>query len=187
MAGNCCHAADSGPLRAVAAAGAHEREPYGLQRGTTVTLTLNGANMMGADQVLFDAAGLAATIGEYKDRAPTSGRGARRNRRGHPGQGEKNRGQIAVTAAADVPTGRHGFRLHTPLGTTAFISFWVAPSAEAVERTPNDAADKAMALTPPVTVNGSLPKEGDVDYYRVDARAGRGSRRAHPRGACSGR
>jgi hypothetical protein len=30
-----------------------------------------------------------------------------------------------------------------------------------------------MALTPPVTVNGSLPKEGDVDYYRVDARAGR--------------
>ena len=30
-----------------------------------------------------------------------------------------------------------------------------------------------MALTAPVTVNGSLIKEGDVDDYRVDARAGR--------------
>ena len=149
-------------------------EPYGLQRGTTVTFTVNGANLMGADRVLFDAAGLSGTIGAMSDQ----GADIRKKVPGETGaviqdKAEKNRVQITVTAAATVPTGRHGFRLHTPLGTTSFISFWVGAEAEAVERTPNDAADKAMALTPPVTVNGSLPKEGDVDYYRVDARAGR--------------
>ncbi len=149
-------------------------EPYGLQRGTTVTFTVNGANLMGADRVLFDDAGLSATIGAMSDQ----GADIRKKVPGETGaviqdKAEKNRVQITVTAAAAVPTGRHGFRLHTPLGTTSFISFWVGAEAEAIERAPNDAADKAMALAPPVTVNGSLPKEGDVDYYRVDARAGR--------------
>jgi hypothetical protein len=32
-----------------------------------VTLTLEGANIAGTDQVVFDVPGLSATIGEYKD------------------------------------------------------------------------------------------------------------------------
>jgi len=149
-------------------------EPYGLQRGTTATFTVNGANLMGADRVLFDDVGLSATIGAISD----EGADIRKKVPGETGaviqdKAEKNRLQITVTAAASVPTGRHGFRLHTPLGTTSFMSFWVGEEAEVSERPPNDAADKAMPLTAPVTVNGSLPKEGDVDYYRVDARAGR--------------
>jgi hypothetical protein len=149
-------------------------EPYGLQRGTTVTFTVNGANLMGADKVLFDDAGLSATIGTISDQGPD----IRKKVPGETGaviqdKAEKNRVQVTVTAAAAVPTGRHGFRLHTPLGTTSFLSFWVGAEPEAIEREPDDTAATAMALTTPVTVNGSLTKEGDVDYYRVDARAGR--------------
>ena len=38
--------------------------PYGLQRGTTVTLTLEGANIANTDQVVFDVPGLTARGGD---------------------------------------------------------------------------------------------------------------------------
>ena len=80
---------------------------------------------------------------------------------------------IAVSASADVPIGRHGLRLHTPLGTTSLMPVWVGAEPEEVEKEPNDDLAQANEVSAPVTVNATLGREGDVDTYRVSARAGR--------------
>jgi hypothetical protein len=61
--------------------------PYGLQRGTTVTLTLEGANIASTDQVVFDVPGLSATIGEYKD----LGADVRKRMPGRPARSSRTR------------------------------------------------------------------------------------------------
>ena len=37
--------------------------PYGIQRGTTATFTVDGANIGQADSVIFSTPGLTATLG----------------------------------------------------------------------------------------------------------------------------
>jgi len=147
--------------------------PYGLQRGTTVTLTLEGANIATTDHVVFDVPGLSATIGEYKDLGPD----VRKRMPGETGAIIQDKAQkaslaISVSATADVPIGRHGLRLHTPLGTTSLMPIWVGAEPEQVETEPNDDVAQANEVSAPVTVNATLGREGDVDMYRVTARAG---------------
>ena len=147
--------------------------PYGLQQGTTVSFKVDGANIAGADRVIFDDPGLSASIGAYSD----LGADVRERMPGETGaiiqdKAEKAALTLSITASAGVLPGRHGFRLHTPLGTTSFMPLWVGAEPELIEQEPNDDPARAMALPAPVTVNGWLEREGDVDFYRVDGRAG---------------
>jgi hypothetical protein len=148
--------------------------PYGIQRGTSATFLVEGANIAQADRVIFSAAGLSATLGAYEDLGPD----VRERKPGETGaiiqdKAEKARLTLTVTATADVPLGRQGFRIHTPLGTSSFMPLWVGSEREQVETEPNDEPSQATGVTAPATVNGKLEKEGDIDLYRVDARAGR--------------
>src|SRR4029078_9385886 len=147
--------------------------PSRLQRGTTVTLTPEGENSTRTDQVVFDVPGLSATIGEYKD----LGADVRKRMPGETGAIIQDKAQkaslaISVSASADVPIGRHGLRLRTPLGTTSLMPIWVGAEPEQVEKEPNDDLAQANEVSAPVTVNATLEREGDVDTYRVSARAG---------------
>lgn len=146
--------------------------PYGLQRGTTATFVVEGANLTGADRVLFTDEGLSAAIGAYEE----LGADVRVRMPGETGaviqdRAQKGRLTITVTAAAAVPTGRHGFRVHTPLGTTSFMPLWVGNETEATEQEPNDEVATATTIATPATVNGWMGQEGDLDHYRVKARA----------------
>jgi hypothetical protein len=148
--------------------------PYGLQRGTTVTFVVDGANLEGATEVLFSHAGLTGSIGGYED----LGADIRERQPGETGaviqdKATKGRLAITVTAAGTVPVGRQGFRVRTPLGTTSFMPLWVGEDLEAREAEPNDDLAQSQALTAPVTVNGWLGMLEDVDVYRVRARGGR--------------
>ena len=147
--------------------------PYGLQRGTTATFTVDGANLMGADAVIFSDPGLSARITGYED----LGADIRVRQTGETGaiiqdRAQKGRITLAITAAAATAVGRQGFRVRTPLGTTSFAALWVGEEAEASEREPNDEVADATAVTAPVTVNGWLGALEDVDVFRVHARAG---------------
>jgi hypothetical protein len=147
--------------------------PYGIQRGTTATFTVDGANLMGADAVIFTDAGLSAQIAGYED----LGADIRVRQTGETGaiiqdRAQKGRLTLAITAAATVPLGRQGFRVRTPLGTTSFAALWVGEDSETSEREPNDQLGDATAVTAPVTVNGWLGVLEDVDVFRVHARAG---------------
>ena len=148
--------------------------PYGLQRGTTATFDVDGANLEGASAVLFSDPGLSGTIDRYED----LGADIRERRPGETGaiiqdKARKGRLAITVTAAAAVPVGRHGFRVRTPLGTTSFMPLWVGEDPEVREAEPNDDLAGAQPVATPTTVNGWLGMLEDVDVYRVRARAGR--------------
>lgn len=148
--------------------------PYGLQRGTTVTFVVDGANLEGATEVLFSDVGLTGRIDAYED----LGADIRERQPGETGaiiqdKARKGRLAITVTAAGAVPVGRHGFRVRTPLGTTSFMPLWVGEDPEAPETEPNDDLAQSQPLIAPVTVNGWLGMLEDVDVYRVRARGGR--------------
>src|SRR4051794_31185025 len=150
-------------IAAVATAGAQVRPPvitntapYGIQRGTTATITLDGTNLGDADAVLFSDAGLSARIASVADFGPD----VPVRRPGDTGapisdRARKNVVTLEVTASLDVPLGRQVLRLHTPLGTSTAIPLWVGDLAETRELEPNDRAGQADALTAPVTVNGA--------------------------------
>jgi hypothetical protein len=147
--------------------------PHGLQRGTTATLVVEGANIADADRVLFTHEGLSAVLEGYEDLGPDV-------RIAEPGEtgaiiqdkAQKAKIRLIVTARPDVPLGRHGLRLQTPLGTTTFMPIWVGDEPQTTEQEPNDTAAQATALTTsPVTVNGVIEKEGDADFYRIRAKA----------------
>jgi hypothetical protein len=79
---------------------------------------------------------------------------------------------VEVAVGADVPLGRHSFRLVTPLGVTNMVNFVVGAVAEAAEAEPNDEAGAAQTVALPLTVNGAIEKANDLDRYRFDVRAG---------------
>ena len=147
--------------------------PYGIQRGTSAGLVVEGANIGGTTAVIFTHAGLTATIDEYEEIGPD----IRERRPGETGaiiQDRAMKGKLRITVTADgsVPVGRHGFRLLTPLGTSSFWPLWVGEEREAHEVEPNGGAGEAMRVDTPVTINGKLSEAGDVDAFRVAVRAG---------------
>ncbi len=147
--------------------------PYGMQRGTTTTFVVEGANIADADRALFSHAGLTATIDGYEEVGPD----VRERMPGETGaiiqdKAMKAKLRLTVTASADVPLGRHGFRLHTPLGTSSFWPIWIGEDPEWSEEEPNEEGATAAPVETPVTINAKLADEGDVDQFRVRARAG---------------
>jgi hypothetical protein len=147
--------------------------PYGIQRGTTAEITIEGTNVGDADAVLFSDGGLSARITSVADFGPD----VPVRRAGDTGAPISDRARnsvvtLEVTASRGVPLGRQVLRLHTPLGTSTAIPIWVGDLAEARELEPNDRAAQADTLTAPVTVNGAIFTEGDVDTFRFAARGG---------------
>ncbi|HEX7087496.1 MAG TPA: PPC domain-containing protein [Vicinamibacterales bacterium] len=149
--------------------------PYGMQRGTSASVIVEGANIGETSRVIFTHPGLSATIEGYEEIGPD----IRERRPGETGaiiqdRAMKGKLRITVTAAPDVPIGRHGFRLLTPLGTSSFWPLWVGEEREAHETGPDGDAgpDAPMAVETPVTINGKLSEAGDVDAFRVPVRAG---------------
>ena len=62
--------------------------------------------------------------------------------------------------------------LSTPAGTTNAVTIYFASAPVAIEQEPNDTADKAQKLAPPVELTGQFQARGDVDLYQFDAKAG---------------
>ena len=84
-----------------------------------------------------------------------------------------NNGVIRVRVAPEAPVGPRVIRAFSPEGVSEprFIIFSQRPQQAEVE--PNDAAPSAQALTRlPAEVTGRLEKNGDVDSYAVNLRAG---------------
>jgi hypothetical protein len=148
--------------------------PYGIQRGTTTTITVDGTNLGNADAVLFSDPGLTARILSFADFGPDVP--VRRPEDTGPpisDRAQKTVVTLEVTATREVPPGRQVLRLRTPLGTSTAIALWVGDLPEARELEPNDRSGQADTVAAPVTVNGAIFTEGDEDIFRFSARAGR--------------
>lgn len=143
--------------------------PHGIQRGTTATFIVEGRNLTGASDVLFDDRGIKARIVKVTDLGADKFQPA-------PGStnapiedvARKNEVTVEITVDPATPTGRHTLRVRTPLGATNLGVFYVGAAPEAAE-TENDSPQQVDL---PITVNGVLESANDFDEYRFEAKAG---------------
>ena len=76
---------------------------------------------------------------------------------------------IQVSIGAETPAGQQSLRVQTPSGlATNARPFSIGKWAEMAETEPNNTADKANAVTTPITLNGKIDKSGDVDRFSFE-------------------
>ncbi len=122
--------------------------PAGGQRGTTVTVTAAGAFDPWPATAWASGKGVSAVAG-------------------------KEKGQFAVTVAADAVPGVYWLRAVTPEGASAPRPFVVGTLPELAEKEPNDDVVNALPVDAAGAVaNGKLQKNGDVDCYAVTLKKG---------------
>ena len=132
--------------------------PQGAQRGTEVTVTIEGTNLLDTSAVRFASAGLDARI------LSTTAQSIR----------------ARITVALEAHLGQHDFRVSTPTGSTVAV-FQVGSLLEIFETEPNTEFEAAQLVELPAIVNGTLGidesgakpgTETDYDFFRFRAEAG---------------
>lgn len=75
--------------------------------------------------------------------------------------------KLTVRIAPDATPGRQEVRAHTPRGHSNPQPFEAGDLPEFLEAEPNNANDKANAVSPPIVINGRIGEAKDVDVFRV--------------------
>lgn len=149
-------------------------KPSGAERGTRVTLTIEGTNIAGATRIIFSEPGFSSEITAIKEipiEKPEMPKGVVRTDAPIEDKAKKYELTAVVTVRPDVPHGVHAFRLETPLGVSNLLRFAVSSLPEIAEHEPNG-PDAAQKVTLPAALVGALQPVGDVDAYEFRARAG---------------
>ena len=146
--------------------------PHGGQRGSTVSLLLDGTNLGGTRRILFERSGFEASIVQ-RDTLPN----VQELREGETrplilDKSTKDRLTIEVGIDPDLRPGVYSFRLETVLGVTNALPFAVGPFPEVEETQVNNRLDQAQQVRLPATVRGDISDPGDVDHFRFEARRG---------------
>lgn len=152
--------------------------PVGMERGTTATFALDGRNLAGARDVIFDAPGITGRVTEVTD-VPEKITGPRAgiDLGAQVPLGKKQTAKLEVTVARDVTPGIHWFRVQTPLGTSGMAVLDVGSLPEIAEDQKPAAGDAASGTGPqqvalPATLVGTIQMPGDTDRYQFEGRAG---------------
>lgn len=147
--------------------------PVGMERGTTATLTLDGRNLAGIKDIVFDAPGITAKVVQVVDVPEEMPNNKVFQTAAPVPKGKKQTATIEVTASNETEPGLHWFRIRTPQGTSNMMPFdvgglpEVSASAWSMGQTN---APEAVKL--PATLVGTIAKPGEVDRYQFDGSAG---------------
>jgi hypothetical protein len=151
--------------------------PQGIARGTTVEMTVEGLNLARASAIYFDQPGLTGRILRVKELPDLPD--IRLGSNGTPSTVDvgplppRNQVTVEIEVAPDAEIGPVSFRLLTPLGTSPEGRFLIEPYyGEAPDREPNDTPDQAFETFLPAILTGAISRPGDVDYFKIQARAG---------------
>jgi hypothetical protein len=151
--------------------------PVGVARGTTIEMTVEGLNLARASAVYFSEPGIKGTILRVKELPDLSD--IRLGSNGTPSTVDvgplppRNQVTVEVEVSPDAPVGPVAFRLLTPLGTSPEGRFLVEPYyGESPDREPNDTPETAVETYLPAIFTGTISKPGDVDYFKIDVKAG---------------
>ena len=146
--------------------------PLGGQRGTSVTLLLDGTNLGEVRRILFDHEGLDAVI-ERQQELPNPRKMVEGQTRALILDGaSRNRLWVRVDVDGSVPADLYHFRVWTPLGVSNPLPFAVGEFPEVEETQFNDTPRQAQPVSLPVTVRGDISSTGDADHFRFRAREG---------------
>lgn len=124
--------------------------PRGVQRGADTEVTMSGARLNDAEEILFYRPGVTAT-----KITPVNA----------------NAIKVNLKVAADCRLGEHIAQVRTKSGISEYRTFWVGPFAGVDEKEPNNEFDAPQPITAGVTVHGVAANE-DVDYYMITAKKG---------------
>lgn len=145
--------------------------PAGGQRGTVVDVRVGGECLPPSTRFRIWGEGLAAppelgdrVMGNY---APSPRRKPSEQPVTHPTEWKSS-----ISIAADAPVGAGLWRLSCARGGTGGRPFVVGELPEFIENEPNSVPEAAETVEIPVTINGQIAGEGDLDYYRFQASAG---------------
>ncbi len=144
--------------------------PLGAQRGTTFTMTIDGSNLTGASEVLWNKPGLTSKL-TFNAETP---REMPKLAEGQTGQLVidrlvRNRLTMETMIAADAAPGIYNYRIKTPMGTTNLGSFVVTSLPDVAEKEMNDSTMDAQVIALPASVGGAIGKAGDSDYFKFKA------------------
>ncbi|GMW00605.1 MAG: hypothetical protein AMXMBFR84_17420 [Candidatus Hydrogenedentota bacterium] len=80
--------------------------------------------------------------------------------------------KLKLAIAADTPTGRHEILFRTPIGVTNGAGITVILQPDTGETEPNNTAEEAAAIAWPKVIIGQINPSGDVDRFKLEAKAG---------------
>jgi hypothetical protein len=145
--------------------------PAGMQRGRTVTFTIDGRSLEGAKNLIFDAAGITAKIsGITEVSEKITGPRAGVDLVAQVARGKKATARLEVTVAKGVEPGMHRFRIQTPLGTSnmAVIAIGSLPEIQ----THKASGTEAQRVELPATLVGTIDTPGERHNYSFEGKAG---------------
>jgi hypothetical protein len=128
-------------------------QPVGMQRGTSLEITLTGTNLAGPTGVL---ASFPAKV-----TIPTDANNGK----------EETKLRIHLEVPADAPLGFYTLRLATTRGMSNFRMFCIDDLPQVLEVATNHAKNMAQEVTPPCVVVGKADAELS-DYFKIKAAAG---------------
>ncbi len=155
--------------------------PLAVSRGLTTELKIEGINLVGASQILFEDPAIQGkilhvnTLGEFVGTFIGSNGGISTVQRGDPPP--LNQVAIAVEVDPEAKLGVYSYRLVTKDGTTNTGKISVEPFYGArPEIEPNDTLQDALLqdayVFPPAIITGTLRQPGDIDHLPFEALAG---------------
>ncbi len=146
--------------------------PVGMQRGTTITCRLDGRNLSGIEEIIFDTPGMTAKAVQVNDEPEPPKKGFTTD--APVPRGKLESATIQVTAAADVAPGLHWYRLRTPLGTSNMMPFDVGflPEVHAGRNSMGSGDMQPESVKLPATLVGTIAVPGQVDSYPFEGQAG---------------
>ncbi len=124
--------------------------PVGGQRGTEIEITLSGARLGDAQEILYYQPGITTVSLKKVD---------------------DNNIKAKIKIAADCMLGLHDIRVRTSSGISELRTFSVGALKETSEVEPNNDFQAPQSIPMNVTVTGIADNE-DVDYYAVQAKKG---------------
>jgi hypothetical protein len=124
--------------------------PMGGRVGTSVEITITGANFENADQLSFSHAGVTA-VPKVDD------------------AGKPIANKYVVTIAKDCPVGIHEARVMTRLGVSSSRAFNVGSLPEVTQTAANTSLETAVALPVNSVCNAVMTKQS-VSYYSFEAK-----------------
>src|SRR5580704_958388 len=151
--------------------------PQGVSRGATIEMTIEGLNLAKASAIYFSQPGIKARIVRIKELPDLPD--IRLGSNGTPSTIDlgplppRNQVTVELDVSPEAEIGPVGLRLITPLGASPEARFLVEPYyGESPDREPNDTPETAFESYLPTILVGTISKPGDVDYYKIEVKAG---------------
>ncbi len=151
--------------------------PVGIARGTTAEVTIEGLNLAKSTAIYFSEPGIRGRVLRIKELPDLSD--IRLGSNGTPSTIDvgplppRNQVTLEIEVDPEAEIGPVAFRLLTPRGTSPEGRLLIEPYyGESPDKEPNDTPEGAFECFLPTILAGTIQRPGDVDYYKIQVRAG---------------